>query len=425
MSGKTRLALRLQTDLRGAFPDGVWMVDLSPVTDPALLPQAVGDVLGVRQQPGQSWLHELAQALRPRRLLVALDNCEHLIEACAELVDGLLRACPNLYLLATSLQPLGAASETTWRVPPLSVPTPTSHEVDELRASEAVRLFVLRVRAHLPEFVLAEHNAPLVAETCRRLDGLPLALELVAAQVERLGMAEVAARLADRFALAVGTTRTAPPRQRTLQAALDWSCSVLDDQERTLLRRLGVFIGGWTLAAAERVCNGDSLAADTVADVLGRLVSKSLAVADHDGVTVRYRLLEIVRAHALGQLAEAGEREVLQRRHVEFLAELGERSVPEAVDPRHAALLLPEEDNVRRRWTGRFSMASRNWACGWAVPRSPSGCSPATTSRAVPGWSACSPHRPRALPAAREPRRWPPTDSCSSCWELCPRGAGP
>ncbi len=345
--GKTRLALRLQTELRGTFPDGVWLVDLSPVTDPALVPQAVGDVLGVRQQPGQSWLHELSQALRPRRLLVALDNCEHLIEACAELVDGLLRACPYLSVVATSLQPLGAAAETTWRVPPLSVPAPSAHDVRDLGASEAVRLFVSRVRAHLPEFALAEHNAPLVAEICRRLDGLPLALELVAAQVERLGLAEVAARLADRFALAVGTTRTAPARQRTLQAALDWSWSLLDDEEHRLLRRLGVFVGGWTLAAAEDVCSGASLTADAVANVLGRLVSKSLVVADHEGVTVRYRLLESVRAHALTQLAEAGETDVLQRRHAEYLVALGERSVPEAYDPAHAALLLPESDNVR------------------------------------------------------------------------------
>ena len=228
--GKTRLALRLETRVGHDFPDGTWLVDLSPITDPALVPQALGDVLNVRQQPGQSMLGELTRMLRARRLLLVLDNCEHLISACAELVDGLLQSCPHVRVLATSIQPLGATAETTWRVPPLSVPVADAQEPETLQASEAVRLFVARVQAHWPDFSFGEHNAQLIAEICRRLDGLPLALELVAARVESLGIAEVAARLGHRFELATGHSSTAPARQRTLQAALDWSCSLLSER---------------------------------------------------------------------------------------------------------------------------------------------------------------------------------------------------
>ncbi len=311
--GKTRLALQLGADMDGIFPDGTWLVDLSPIADPALVPQALADVLGVHQQPGQSWLQELTRVLRQRRLLAVLDNCEHQLGACAELVEDLLRACPELHVLATSLQPLGAAGETTWRVPPLALPSATAEDVEQLTASEAVQLFVARVRARLPDFVLGEHNARLVADICRRLDGLPLALELVAARVESLGLSEVTARLGDRFALAVGANRTAPSRQRTLQAALAWTCNLLDGQEQVLLRRLAVFAGGWTLVAAEAVCGGgDDLPAARVMEVLERLVTKSLVVADHGGASVRYRLLETIRAYALEQLSAAQETAALQ-----------------------------------------------------------------------------------------------------------------
>jgi non-specific serine/threonine protein kinase len=248
--GKTRLGLWLQAEVRDAFPDGIWLVDLSPLADPALLPQVVGDVLGVRQPQAEAWLPALVRALRGRCALLLLDNCEHLLGARAKLADELLRACPAFSLLATSRQPLGVAGETTWRVPPLAVPAAGAGDIQELGASDAVQLFVTRVRVHLPDFELSERNALVVAEICRRLDGLPLALELVAARVEGLGLAEVAARLSDRFALAIGAPRTAPARQRTLQAALNWSCGLLDKDERVLLRRLGVFVGGWTLEAA-------------------------------------------------------------------------------------------------------------------------------------------------------------------------------
>jgi predicted ATPase/DNA-binding NarL/FixJ family response regulator len=345
--GKTRLALGLAADLDDAFADGTWLVDLSPISDPSLVPQAVGDVLGVRQQPGRSWLEALTRALRSRRLLVVLDNCEHLINACGALVDVVLRECPHVHVLATSVQPLASEGETTWRVPPLSLPPGPSSELDDLQGSEAVRLFVARVRSHLPTFTLNARNADLIADICRRLDGLPLALELVAARVEGLGLVEISARLNDRFRLAVGGRRTAPARQRTLLAALEWTCGLLDKAETVLLRRLGVFVGGWTLAAAEAVCAGEELAEDAVADVLERLVTKSLVVADHMDLSVRYRLLETVRAYALSQLAAAVETEPLHHRHMAYLVQLAERTEPLSLARLDAALLEDEHDNVR------------------------------------------------------------------------------
>ncbi len=350
--GKTRLALRLEAQVAQDFPDGTWLVDLSPISEPALLPQALGDVLGVRQQPGQSMLGELTRMLRPRRLLLVLDNCEHLIAACAELVDGLLQSCPHLRVLATSLQPLGATAETTWRVPPLSVPGTAEGSPDELRASEAVRLFEARVQAHWPDFALGDHNAQPIAQICRRLDGLPLALELVAARVESLGIAEVAARIHRRLELAAGNSRTAPPRQRTLQAALDWSCSLLSEQELILLRRLGVFVGGWTLDAVEAVCSDEALPGDCVVDVLSQLVTKSLVVAEHDQLIVRYRLLETVRAHALTQLAISEESQTLHQRHAEYIRSLTWAGAT-LINAESAAALTREQDNVRAalEWT--------------------------------------------------------------------------
>ncbi|MBV9327107.1 MAG: AAA family ATPase [Chloroflexi bacterium] len=367
--GKTRLALRLAAYAPTVFPDGTWLIDLSALSDPSLVPQAVGDVLGVRRPPEQSWLQALARVLRSLRLLLVLDNCEHLVGACAELVDGLMRRCPHLHLLATSLQPLGTAGETIWRVLPLRVPE-SAGSTEELAVTDAVRLFVARVRAHLPDFVLGEQNAMVVAEICRRLDGLPLALELAAARVESLGLAEVAARLSDRFTLATGARRTAPARHRTLQAALEWSWRLLAAEEQVLLRRLAVFVGGWTLEAAEAVCSGDGLAANAVADVLGRLVSKSLVIAEQRELTIRYRLLETVRAFAHAQLEAAGEGDLLRRRHVVYLLDLARRSPAEVLDPAHVALLKPEEDNVRAalEWAIRADEVESGLRLATALP---------------------------------------------------------
>ena len=345
--GKTRLAQRVGADLEGAFVDGVWWVDLSQVSDPTLVPQAFGDALGV-QQPADTWVSELSRTLRPCDMLLIVDNCEHVSAPAADLLHELLRACPGLSLLATSRQPLGLAGETTWRVTPLPVPLRSAHQLEELAASEAVQLFVTRVQAHLPEFTLAAHNADAVADICCRLDGLPLALELVAARVESLGLAEVSARLARSFDLVSTTASTAPARQQTLRATLDWSWNLLDEREQVLLRRIAVFAGGCTLQAAIAVCGGDTdMHEETTIGVLTQLVSKSLVVADHDATSVRYRLLETVRAYAQEKLAAADERAAQRQRHVAFMLRLAQHGPLEAIDSVQAARLVPEEDNVR------------------------------------------------------------------------------
>jgi predicted ATPase len=345
--GKTRLAIRLVAAVRDAFPEGAWFIDLSPIADAALVPQAVADAFDIQQQPGQSWLGELSRLLSAHRILLVLDNCELLVAACGELVDGLLRSCPELRVVVTSLQPLGTAGETIWRVNPLSLPSPFAHELDEFNSSEAVRLFVKRVQAHLPDFALTAANAQAVLEICRRLDGLPLALELVAARVESLGVAEVAQRIRDRFALAVGAAGRGPTRQQTLQSALDWSCSLLSSRELLLLRRLSVFVGGWTLHAAEVLCADAVLTVEDIADTIGQLVTKSLVVADHDGMRVRYRLLETVREYASMQLDAAAETDALQFQHATFMVEQAERINPEPLDLSRHTALFAEEDNLR------------------------------------------------------------------------------
>jgi predicted ATPase/class 3 adenylate cyclase len=344
-SGKTRLALEAARELAETCADGVWLVDLAPLTDPSLVPQAVAVVLGVREVAGQPLTERLAEVLRSRALLLVLDNCEHLVAACAHLADTLLHACPKLQVLATSREVLGIAGETVYRVPPLSVPEAGALcSVEELTHFDAVRLFAGRAAAAHPAFRVTEANAAAVTEVCRRLDGLPLALELAAARVPTLSVDEIAARLADRFRLLTGGGRTASPRQQTLRAMLDWSHDLLTEHERIVFRRLGVFAGGWTLAAAAAACLPADDRATAVAepsdelamlDLLTRLVEKSLVVVEEQHPTRRYRLLETIRAYALERLAASGEAEDLQRRHAALFATLAEAPTP----------MLPEPDS--------------------------------------------------------------------------------
>jgi non-specific serine/threonine protein kinase len=290
--GKTRLALEAAGALRPAYPDGVWLVELAALADPALVPQAVAGAVGVREEPDRPLLATLTDALRAKRLLLVLDNCEHLLEACARLADALLRACPDVRVLATSREPLATPGETVWRVPPLAVPeTGDSPPVERLTQSEAVRLFVDRARAAQPGFRATPATAPAVAHICRRVDGLPLAIELAAARVRVLPVAQILARLEDRFRLLTGGSRTVLPRQQTLRASLEWSHGLLSEDERVLFRRLAVFAGGWTLTAAEAVGGGAGVAPEEVLDGLTGLVDKSLVVAEGPGDDARYRLL--------------------------------------------------------------------------------------------------------------------------------------
>src|SRR5918994_226339 len=258
--GKTRLALAAAGELSEGFEEGVWVVELAPLADPSLVAQAVGSTLGVREQPGRSLIEALSYYLRTRKVLLVLDNCEHLIDACAELAEALLHSCPELRILATSREALGITGEFAWSVPSLSLPDLRRlPDTESLPRYESARLFVERVVAVKPDFALTELNAPSVAQICYRLDGIPLALELAAARVKVLPVEEIANRLDDCFRLLSAGSRTAMPRHRTLHATMDWSHELLPEEEQILFRRLSVFAGGFTLDAAEAVCAGEDL----------------------------------------------------------------------------------------------------------------------------------------------------------------------
>ncbi len=319
-AGKTRLALRLAANLADRYRDGACMVDLSPIAVPDLVPQTVASAIGVREAPHRSIRDTLLDNLRSRELLVVLDNCEHLIDACAELSEALLRAAPELRIVATSREPLRAPGETVWRVSSLSLPEESaSQSAAALLDAEATRLFIERATSIDPSFTATAENAATITRICRRLDGIPLAIELAAARADTLSLEQIDARLQDRFRLLTGATRTAVPRQRTLEATMQWSYQLLAGQERLLLNRLSVFPGRWSLDTAEKVCGGDGIDEIDMLDLHSKLVSKSLIALDrHGGVDRRYRLLETIRHYARGRLIEAGGVDTLSNAHFEY-----------------------------------------------------------------------------------------------------------
>jgi predicted ATPase/DNA-binding CsgD family transcriptional regulator len=351
-SGKTRFALEVARDLIEAYPDGVWLVGLAPLSEEILVPKAVAEALGVPERPQEPITHTLSEVLRDRQLLLVLDNCEHLLEAAALLVDALLDSCPWVRILATSREALGVEGEARWLVPPLSMPergrTPSS---EQLEGYESVRLFVERARRRDPAFSLSPHNALTVAEVCRRLEGIPLAIELAAARAGTLSIEQILERLTDSLGLLTGGGRTAVPRQRTLKGTLDWSYNLLSEPERSLFGRLSVFAGGWTLEASEAVGSGEGVEEREVLDLLSGLVEKSLVVArGNDEGGVRYRLLEPVRQYALERLGESGETEAAKRAHARYFLALAEEAEPELLGPREAEWyerLEEEHDNIR------------------------------------------------------------------------------
>jgi non-specific serine/threonine protein kinase len=319
---------------------------------------AVAQALGLREEPGRPLLATLTGFLAPKRLLLVLDNCEHLVAACAELTDTLLRSCPHLRILATSREGLNAAGETRWRVPSLSLPEPwRGLAVGQLPDYSAVRLFVERARARQPGFGLTEGNAAAIVEVCRRLDGIPLAIELAAARLGALSVEQIAARLDDRFRLLTGGPRTVLPRQQTLRAAIDWSYDLLSEAERVLLRRLAVFQGGWTLEAAEAICAGDGLARGAILDGLTGLVEKSQVYLEEAEGEMRYRLLETVQQYASEQLDAAGDAVDVRDRHLDWYLALAAREPRGAELVAWYALLEREHDNLRAalRWSMRES----------------------------------------------------------------------
>jgi non-specific serine/threonine protein kinase len=345
--GKTRLALEAARGAMGEYPDGVWLVDLTALADPSLVPQAVAAALEVREEGGRPITDTLATWLRGKRALLLLDNCEHLVDACARLAEHLVAACAGLRVLVTSREVLGVAGEAVWHVPALAVPAAGAGP-DEALASEAVRLFVDRAALSKPGFVAEEGNAPTLAAVCRRLEGIPLAIELAAARVRALSLEQILARLDDRFRLLTGGGRTAPSRQRTLRATLDWSFEFLTSEERVLLRRLAVFAGGATLSAAEAVCGGGEL---EVLDGLGSLVDKSLLrQREQEDGEARFLMLEVVREFALEQLEAHAEARAARLAHAHYFLRLAEGAAPELAGGRQAewlARLESEHDNLR------------------------------------------------------------------------------
>ncbi len=329
--GKTRLALRLACEIVPGFPDGAWLAELGDTVDPALVPLRVAAALGIREEPDRPLTETLADVLRPRRMVLILDTCEHVVEACAVLVQQLLASCPSVRLIATSREPLRVRGETAWRVPPLELPGQAGELTsEEMAEPEAVRLFTERAAAVRPGFALAAGNIDAVVRLCRTLDGIPLAIELAAARVRALSVEQIDARLGDRFQLLASGDRTAPPRQQTLQATVDWSYELLTEPEQVLLRRLSVF-AGWNLDMAEQVCCDDEISAPMVLDLLAALIDKSLVTVDAelDG-DARYRLLDMIREYAAIRLAASGEADAVRARHRDYLLNLAESIVARA-----------------------------------------------------------------------------------------------
>jgi non-specific serine/threonine protein kinase len=349
--GKTRLALEVARPLLDEFLDGIWLIDLAPLGDPSLVAQSVASVLEVRQAANRSLVQSLAEQMRHRRTLLLLDNCEHVIGATAGLAAALLRAAAGVKILATSREALGIDGETTWRVPSLTVPDAQGQiATADLLHYEAVRLLTDRASATGTTFAVTRDNAATIADVCRRLDGIPLAIELAAARLKVLSIEQIQARLDDRFRLLTRTDRTIG-RQRTLEATVDWSYNLLSDAEGRLLRRLSAFAGGWTLDAAEHVGAGDGVERADVLDLMSRLVDKSLVIvgAELDGPR-RYRFLETVRDYARVRLQQSGDAAAVRARHFRYFLDLARRAEPELMmgdQLRWLDCLEIEHDNLR------------------------------------------------------------------------------
>ncbi len=352
--GKTRLAVRAATDLQRAFPDGAWLVDLAPLDDPGLVAQTTAATIGVRDQSARWLVAVLSDHLADKHLLLVLDNCEHLLDACAVLADTLLEAAAELRILATSRQPLGLPGEQTVLVPPLGLPDlepdASDASVDRLTRSDAVSLFVARAGEVVPGFTLTEQNAPAVAAVCTRLDGVPLAIELAVARLRALSPDQVLDRLDERFRLLTRGNPAARPRQQTLQALVDWSYALCSAEERELWGRVSVFAGSFDLPAAESVCPGAGLPADALLDAVAGLVEKSVLLREEHRTGVRYRLLETIRQYGRERLAEHGAETRLRRRHLDYylaLAEVGSAEWFSRDGPSWLDRVRAEHPNVR------------------------------------------------------------------------------
>ncbi|WP_309719621.1 tetratricopeptide repeat protein [Armatimonas sp.] len=350
-SGKTRLSLQVAADSLEFYPDGVWLIELAPLSDPAFIPRTLAEVLGVREAVGEMTTQALTRTLREKRLLLVLDNCEHVLDAIAALVTALTRVCPHLTVLASSREALGISGESVYRVPSLSLPLPTTaHTAESLSHFEAVRLFIDRAVAAKEDFSVTNESAPALASICFRLDGIPLAIELAAARVRALPLEQLEQRLSNCFRVLTGGSRTALPRQQTLRALIDWSYDLLNAQERALLCRLAVFSGGWKLESSEAICVGGEVEDGEVLDLLTSLLDKSLVVYEERQGTARYRLLETVRQYARERLLDSGAGEATRARHRDYFLAFAQEAGTKLVGPTQThwmQQLEREHDNLR------------------------------------------------------------------------------
>lgn len=349
-AGKTRLSLQVGMDCLNQFSHGVWLLELAPVTDPALVPQTLLAVFNLREDGHRSTDEILIEYLRAKNILLLVDNCEHLIEASALLTERLLHACPNLKILASSREALGIAGEMPFHVPSLETPNPAAlPALEVLENVDSIELFTDRARTSKPDFTLTNQNALSIAQICYRLDGIPLAIELAASRVKVLTPEQIASRLDDRFRLLTGGARTAMPRQQTLRAMIDWSYSLLSEEEKVLFRRLAVFVGGWTLEAAESICCGDTVDF-SVLDLLTRLVDKSLVFSTDSAAGMRYHRLETIRQYSREKFFETDEVEPIRDRHLDYFVQFAERA-DENLKGRDQLLwqkyMSVEQDNLR------------------------------------------------------------------------------
>lgn len=325
--GKTRLGLQVAADSLEHFPDGTWLVDLAPLADPSLARQAVATVLGMNEDAGKPIARIVAQRLAQKRLLLVLDNCEHLLDTCADVVDALVQQYPGVQVLATSREALGVAGEQTYRVPSLTTPDATDAQTPQgIACCESIRLFVERARLVRPDFRITEQNARPLALLCRRLDGIPLAIELAAARVRMFTVEEINGKLDQSFRILTGGWRTAPLRHQTLRSLVDWSYGLLNAAEKRLLQRLSVFSGGWTLDAAERVCSGEGVTQEDVLELMSSLSDQNLVLPEQADGHSRYRLLETMQQYARQRLAESGGGDAIRSRHRDYFLAFAEEA---------------------------------------------------------------------------------------------------
>jgi predicted ATPase/class 3 adenylate cyclase/tetratricopeptide (TPR) repeat protein len=350
-TGKTRLSIQAASETLDQYPDGVRLVELAPILDPLLVPRTTAISMGLRDEPQRPVIDMLCDYLREKKMLIILDNCEHLVDACARMADRVLHAAPNTRILASSREALGIGGEVTYRVPSLGLPD-VNHlpSIETLSQYEAVKLFIDRATSAVSTFSVTNDNAPFLAQICHRLDGIPLAIELAAAKIHVLSMDQIAKRLDDRFRLLTGGSRTALERHQTLRAAIDWSYNLLPPKEQILFRRLSVFVNGWTLETAEFVCSDAFVKSDDVLDLLEHLIKKSMVILGDTQHETRYRMLETMRQYANEKLVESGESDMLRDRHLEYFLNLAETAEPHLIRPEQLdwlAQLDADYENLR------------------------------------------------------------------------------